>query len=372
MKLTIERDVLAVALSRVAPVISSRDVIPILATIKLSAADPHLTLTGSNQLSEVRQTCSAMVAEPGEICTPADKFAALIGSLPSGSQLQIETGERRMTVHYVRGKTSLNTLPAEDYPASREIGSAEPLNIEAADLRRLLSTALLFASDDASRGYLRGVFLHRHDSALVAAATDGSGLVQAVLPDFSGEIPDIILPSEACRALIRILSSTSGEAQFTASATRFRVEIGACSFATRLVDGTYPEYRRVVPAPIEYPIIVDAVILKEVAQRIHTVTDPAEATKARPRSMRIEAEGGRMRVTAGSDADQRVDEEIEISISTAETHASLGTQYVLNAISALESDDGLEIHISAANAPVLFRRNRANDPECVVVMVRRE
>lgn len=366
MKLTIERDILAVALSRVAPLIG-KSTIPIFGCLKITATSGQIEINGQNGTASVTQTASASVQEPGIICVAADKFSALVNSLGKGSQIELEATERKLTARYGRGHASFVTDDPASYPVMRANDGAEPFTMEAAELRRLLMMTLPFVSDD--RDYLKGIYLHSDETALWAIATDGNALAVGCAK-LSANFQGVIVPTASCAALIRILSTAEGEAEIIVSENNLGVRVGSCAFQTKLIDGTFPDYRRVIPKRVEAPILVESGVLDEVTRRAQVVTEAADTSKAHPRSIILSGEGSRLRIEAGSEADQRIDEEIEIDQIPGAVKITLGTSYVIDAVAAL-GDGLLGLHITEPTAPMIVARDRADDRELVVIMSRR-
>lgn len=368
MKLTIERDIFAVALSRVSPLIG-KSTIPILGCLKITATPGQIEINGQNGTAAVTQTATASVADPGIVCVAADKFSALVNSLAKGSQIELDANERKLTVRYGRGHASFVTDDPASYPVMRPSEEAEPFTTDAGELRRLLTMVLPSASDERTRPYLCGTYLHADETALWAVATDGNALAlgcSEVRASFKG----VIVPSASCASLIRILGSVEGEAEITVSENNLGVRVGSCAFQTKLFDGTYPEYKRVIPRRVDAPVLIESGILDEVTRRAQAVTEADDKSKARPRAVILSAEGSKLRIEAGSDADQRIDEEIEIDPVPAPVKIALGTSYVIDAVAAL-GEGLLALHITEPTAPMVVTRDRTGDREMVVIMSRR-
>jgi DNA polymerase III subunit beta len=365
MNFIIERDILAVALGRVVPVISRSSTIPILTCIKLSASGSTLVIAGSNMEIEVRQTCSATVGGAGEVCTEASKLAALVNTLPKGSQVQFSTDDRRLVVKYGKGSAKFLTWPADDYPTMTVASAGDPLSIDGAELARILEMTLVSAYVGAGRDYIRGVNLYGDEMALRAVATNGHVMTVGRI-DAPIAMSGVIVPRDAVALLIRILNGADGDVEVTATDRLLRLTIGQCVFTTKLVDGTSPDWERVRPEPVEHPILVDSHALKEVAERAQAITEAVDATKARPRAIRLSVDGTALHISAGSAADQQLDEDIEVEYGGASVEVALSTTYILDAIGSL-GEGLMQIHVRSASKPVLMRRD-GNDAESVTLM----
>lgn len=367
MNLTIERDILAVALSRVTPLIG-RSTIPILGCLKITATPGQIEINGQNGTAAVSQTASASVHEPGELCVAADKFSALVNSLPRGSQLELETTEQRLTVCYGKGRATFATDDPASFPIMHST-EGNPFTIPVSELRRLLTMVLPMASDEETRPYLKGVYLHGDEAVIKAVTTDGNALCLGV-SQTPAAFAGIILPSVSVASLIRILAGAEGDASVWVSESSFAITVGSCSFQTKLVDGTFPPYDRVIPARIENPIMIEAGVLEEVTRRAQAVTEAADASKSHPRSIRLKAEGEILHIEAGNEAEQRIDEDIEIEAVEGAREIILGTAYVLDAVAALGGEGLLALHVTTMDKPARLTRE-GNDAELVVLMGRR-
>ncbi len=273
MKLTIERDILAVALTRCGSVVKS-DVILILGTVKLSASATGLIVTGANLKQEVIQTAICRTEIPGQICIEAEKLSALVNSLPKGSQLEIAVDGHRATVRYGTGRASFPTLPAEDFPAF-DLSTEGEFSIDVADLAHLLKTPLPFIeAGNQARYYLDGIHLRCSGGGVRSAATDGKALASVALP-LTAEFPKIIVPTAACNALLKILAGADSAAAVSINPNGMRVTIGSCTFSTRLVNGTFPDYSRAVPEKTEKPVVVSRDALGEIARRGQALIESA-------------------------------------------------------------------------------------------------
>lgn len=371
MKFTIERDVLAAAMSSIMPIIEKSSPIAILSTVRLVASESGtLEITGTNMTAETRRGCPAQITAPGMLCVAADKIAALSNSLPTGSQIDFEAKGGKLIARYGKGRASLVTLSADDFPLlTFDAEKAATLSIAAGELRRLLSMTLSSVYVGPGRDGLAGVHLHTERASLIAVSTDGkmmtigqSTLASAV--EFSG----ITLPRESVVALIGALPDDKNEATVSLTDRLVRIATGSLTLTTKVIDIPFVEYRRVLPIPTETPIRLDALALKEVAARAQALTEAMDGTSLRPRAFAIKVNGGgEAQIEAGSEADQKLDETIDAEYAGPEVRVGLSTRNVLDAIESLGGEGQLILHVRDEASPVLFQRD-GNPAESVTVM----
>ena len=250
----IDRDALLDALRHVASIVENRNVVPIVGHVLIEIGADGWTITGT----DLNLHASARVAgDPGElaITVPADRLVAAVSSLRPGAigfALEASAGLGQMAV-LTQGRSSrkLATLPAADFPQFRPPEDAARFTLPAAALLRLLDVASVAVGSDNARPYLEGVFLHARPEGLFAAATNGNILVRASarVPDGAAEMPDMIVPAKAVNLVRRLIGAKpAGDVTIEADARRIGLTIGQASVQAKLIDGSYPDYTRVIPA----------------------------------------------------------------------------------------------------------------------------
>lgn len=365
MKLTIEAAALSSALSRIAPIIIRRTPIPILECAKLTATDA-LEITGSDMTVEIRESVPAEISGAGSICVPAVKIAALAGSIKRGGKIEIDAKDGEAIFRYSGGRTRFVTLPDTDYPIMKSTEAAVALNLPGNELARLLSMAIPFAETDATlKSYLSGVRLEIVSERMNAIATDGKILAVGGTPiagaeDFAG----VTVPRESCLALIRALKA-GGDATLSLSPSAIEIGCGALHIKSRVIDADFPDYRRAVPAAQPNCVTVDAEALREVAARVQAVTETTGTSSSHPRVMEITVKDGALLVAGGSQADQRVEEELDARCDGVEATVGLKTKNVLDALDALDGE-AVSIHFASERFAVLFHRE--GDPSETVTI----
>lgn len=258
MTVDIERDALLAALQQVNGVIGARNTIPVLSNVLFVAADGSATITGTDLDIEAKAVAPAV----GEmrITFPADKILAAAKSFKPG-RLTIApvAGRSAVTIKQGRGVRTISTLSADDFPEMPEMTNGVRFRLTGDVLARLFGSCRVAQSSEEVRYYLCGVFLHSWEDKLRAVATDGHRLVRAEadLPEGAAEMRDIIVPSKAVGQVLQLLGKVSGEVDIAADDRAIRFRLGTSTIVSKLIEGTYPDYSRVIPNLGAHVITVD-------------------------------------------------------------------------------------------------------------------
>jgi len=275
MKLTLPAAILDKALARTERVIEKRNTIPILSNIRLSAAPGLLEITGTDLDIELRTAIEAKVAEPGSTTLPATMLKQ-IAAKAKGSDITIAVEGDEATITAGRARWSLQVLPATDYP---DFGLEEfptRFNLPAPGLARMAAKLSFAISTEETRYYLNGIFFHRAGDALAAVATDGHrlGRIHLPLPEGAGDgWPGVIIPRKAVAEIERLAGTAEAGADVTIelSETKIRVTLDRTVLTSKLIDGTFPDYKRVIPAPSENRATIDRSALAAAVDRVSTI-----------------------------------------------------------------------------------------------------
>ena len=255
MKLTIERAALLRALGHVQSVVERRNTIPILSNVLLRAEDGKLALSATDMDLEVVASVAAQSARKGATTAPAHTLYDIIRKLREGAQVELDAGADKgsMTLRSGRSTFTLACLPPEDYPLMA--GGELPHNfmLAAADLRRLIDRTRFAISTEETRYYLNGIYLHAAKSNEVqmmrAVATDGHRLarMEIPLPEGAAGMPGVIVPRKTVTELRKLLEELDQDVAIALSDTKIRFGFGATVLTSKLIDGTFPDYDRVIP-----------------------------------------------------------------------------------------------------------------------------
>ncbi len=358
MKLTIERGALLKALGHIQSVVERRNTIPILANVMLEASKGKLALTATDMDLAIIETAAADVAKTGTITVQAHTLYDIARKLPEGSQVGLEGGPDakggQVSLRAGRSTFTLASLPAEDFP--KMAGGDLPHNFElsAGDLRGLIDRTRFAISTEETRYYLNGIYLHAAQSngvkVLRAVATDGHRLarVEMPLPDGAGSVPGVILPRKTVMELRKLLDEAQGAIAVSLSDTRVRFAFDDVVLTSKLIDGTFPDYERVIPSNNDKILEVDCKVFAEAVDRVATISTE------KSRAIKLALAKGQLTLTATSPDAGSATEELEASYTAAPIEIGFNARYLLDIAQQIEGD-GARFSMSDAASPTVVQ-----------------
>ena len=358
MKATIERATLLRCLSHVQSVVERRNTIPILSNVLIDAeAGGSLRLMATDLDLQVVETMGAVSVEAaGAITVSAHLLFDIARKLPDGSQVSIETADNRMVVKAGRSRFTLPTLPRDDFPVIVEGELPTSFEIPAKVLAELIDRTRFAISTEETRYYLNGIFLHVTEDELKAAATDGHRLARFTLakPDGADGMPDVIVPRKCVAELRKLLEEaldTNVQVDLSASKVRFTLggENGVV-LTSKLIDGTFPDYTRVIPTGNDKLLRLDPKSFYEGVDRVATIA----TEKTRAVKMAVETDKVTLSVTSPDNGTAA--EEIAADYSSPGFEIGFNAGYLKDILGQIEGDT-VEIHLADAGAPTLIRQN---------------
>ena len=254
MKFKADRATLMKALALIQSVAEKRNTIPILANAKIDVAGGKLTFTATDMEIAVVEDVPASTSRDGSATAPAATLYEIVRKLPDGAELEIETStEGKLRLRAGKYATSLVTLPVEDFPSMTAGALPHRFKLTSLALRGLIDRTRFAISTEETRYYLNGIYLHAAEGAvgpvLRAVATDGHRLarVEEIVPEGAAGMPGVIIPRKTVAELRKLLDEEGGEIEVGLSDTRIQFKAGAITLTSKLIDGTFPEYERVIP-----------------------------------------------------------------------------------------------------------------------------
>ena len=255
MKLKADRATLLRSLAHIQSVVEKRNTIPILANVMIAVRDSHLTLTATDMEIAVVEEVAAASSRNGACTAPAATLYEIVRKLPEGAEVELEHpgGEAHLALRAGRFATSLVVLPTEDFPSMTAGTLPHRFGLSAQQLRGLIDRTRFAVSTEETRYYLNGIFLHATESdgakVLRAVATDGHRLarVEEPLPPGASSMPGVIVPRKTVNEVRKLLDEYTGDVEIALSDTRIQLKIGTVTLTSKLIDGTFPEYERVIP-----------------------------------------------------------------------------------------------------------------------------
>jgi DNA polymerase-3 subunit beta len=291
LKATVERDAAVAAIARAQAVVARQTTIPILQDLLIETTAEGLRLRATDLDMEVVVELPAQVEAPGRLTASAVRLNDIFRNLPSGAEVALtqQAAPARLLVRCGRSRFQAPTLDPGDFPVMETGEGGVAAEFSARDLARMVDKAAFAICTDATRYYLGGLHLHWERGRLVAAATDSHRLarVEAQAPDIWETAPAITVPRRAVGEIRRILGTLAGDVEIWTNGRLFRVTAGSTVLTTKVLDGSFPDYRRVIPADNPWRLEADAEDLTVGLKRVSVAT----VDKSRPIQMALSAEG---------------------------------------------------------------------------------
>ncbi|MDO7841529.1 DNA polymerase III subunit beta [Sphingomonas immobilis] len=356
MKATIERATLLKGLSHVQSVVERRNTIPILSNVLIEAtADGGLKLMATDLDLQINETIAAAVDQPGATTVSAHTLFDIARKLPEGSQVSLAAAEGKMTIMAGRAKFQLGTLPRDDFPVIAEGELPVSFELPAETLKQIIDKTRFAISTEETRYYLNGIFLHVSDDpqpVLKAAATDGHRLARVTMPrpDGAETMPDVIVPRKCIAELRKLLDEIDGSVGVSLSPTKIRFDLGQALLTSKLIDGTFPDYSRVIPTGNDKILKIDPRSLEEGVDRVSTIA--TEKTRA----VKMALDRDKVTLSVTSPDNGTAAEEVPGDYAATSFEIGFNSRYLLDILGQLDGDT-IEVHLADAAAPTLIREN---------------
>ena len=368
MKLTIERAAFLKALGHVQSVVERRTTIPILSNVLLRAEPDRLALSATDMDLEIVERVAGRIEREGRTTAPAHTLYDIVRKLREGAQIEIETsGERNaMVLRSGRSTFTLACLPPEDYPLMASGELPYNFSLSATELRALIDRTRFAISTEETRYYLNGIYLHatKADEVPVirAVATDGHRLarMEMVLPEGAAGMPGIIIPRKTVLELRKLVEESEDEVQIGLSETKIRLTIGEAALTSKLIDGTFPDYDRVIPSNNDKVLEVECKSFAEAVDRVSTISTE------KSRAVKLAIENGNLRVSATSPENGTAEEEVEVRYSASPLEIGFNSRYLLDIAEQIEGE-WAQFVMSDAGSPTLVRDGA--DPSALYVLM---
>jgi DNA polymerase-3 subunit beta len=354
MKATIERATLLKGLGHVHSVVERRNTIPILSNVLVEATeDGGIRLMATDLDLQINETVAANVEDPGATTVPAHTLFDIVRKLPEGSQVEIIAAEGRMQVNAGRARFTLATLPRDDFPVIAEGELPTRFELPAATLRQIIDKTRFAISTEETRYYLNGIYLHVSDEAqpvLKAAATDGHRLARVTVPrpDGAQGMPGVIIPRKCVAELRKLLDEVDGSVQVSLSDSKIRFGLGNAVLTSKLIDGTFPDYSRVIPTANDKLLKLDPRSFGEGVDRVSTIASE------RTRAVKMALDRDRVTLSVTSPENGTAAEEVSADYGAEALEIGFNARYLMDILDQIEGDI-VEVHLADAAAPTLLR-----------------
>src|SRR6266849_3014171 len=337
MKVTVERAELLKSLGHVHRVVERRNTIPILANVLIRAEKSALSLKATDLDLEVIESIAAEVSPAGSTTVPAHMFYEIVRKLPEGSQVVLESSSDRavLAIRAGRSRFTLQTLPESDFPDLAAGDMTHKFTLAAADLKRLIDKTQFAISTEETRYYLNGIYLHTAGNAkaqtLRAVATDGHRLAQFELPLPAGAdgMPGIIVPRKTVGEVQRLIEDNTAEITVELSQGKIRFTLGDAVLTSKLIDGTFPDYGRVIP------VGNDKEEFEQAVDRVSTVSSE------RGRAVKLSLSNGKLMLSVTNPDSGSATEEIEVEYGSEPLDIGFNSRYLLDIAAQLEGESAV-------------------------------
>ncbi len=353
MKATIERATLLKSLSHVQSVVERRNTIPILSNVLIEAReDGSIRLMATDLDLQVDESVPANVGQPGATTVSAHTLFDIVRKLPDGSQVELNAAEGKIQLSAGRARFNLSTLPRDDFPVIAEGDLPTRFELPAATLRQIIDKTRFAISTEETRYYLMGIFLHVADDQLKAAATDGHRLARVTVakPDGADGMPDVIVPRKCVAELRKLLEELEGTVEISMSGTKIRFGLGSAVLTSKLIDGTFPDYNRVIPTANDKLLKLDPKTFAQGVDRVSTIA--SEKTRA----VKINVDRDKVTLSVTSPESGTATEELPADYGSDGIEIGFNARYLLDILSEIDGDS-VEVHLADAAAPTLLREN---------------
>ena len=332
MKLTIERAALLKALGHVQSVVERRNTIPILSNVLLSAGRDSVSFSATDLDMEITDEAPARVESPGQITAPAHTLYEIVRKLPEGADVSLSyTGEDpRLMIQAGRFRSSLPVLPAGDFPAMSSEGLSASISIDTNELIRLIDKTRFAISTEETRFYLNGLYMHTvvedGKPKFRAVATDGRRLALAEMDAPEGLVgaPGVIVPRKTIQEVRHLLEDAGETIELAVNAQKVRFEFGQAALTSKVIDGSFPDYPRVIPRDNNRSMMIDNKMFAAAVDRVATISDE------KSRSVKLTVESGKIILTVRNMETGQAVEELEVDYDGEPFEISFNARYLMD------------------------------------------
>ncbi len=366
MKFTMHRENLLKPLQAVQGVVERRQTLPILANFLLTIDGGQLSVTATDMELELVASTELPDAEAGEVTVPARKLVDICRSLPADAEIRLEVDGERALVRSGRSRFTLTTLPAVDYPSSDSLTGELRVTVKEGQLRRLLELTHFAMAHQDVRYYLNGLLLDIGEGLLRAVATDGHRLAIAEIPVQTGDAArQVIVPRKGISELLRLLGNGDEEVIIDVGSNAIQIALPEVRLTSKLIDGKFPDYRRVVPKgeDSDKTVVVDRERVRQALARAAILSND------KYRAVRLCLEPNVLRVVANNPEQEEAEDEVEVAYEGEGLEIGFNVSYLIDALTALPGEEA-EIHLGDSSSSCLITPKGEGDCQYVVMPMR--
>ncbi len=373
MKISLDRSLLLKTLAHDQSVVERRNTIPILANVLLRAEKGQVTFLATDMDLEIRETVDARVAKPGALTVQAHTLYDIVRKLPDGSEVEMSASDdgRTITVRAGHATFKLACLPVEDFPAMPEGKLATRFTMPSADLKRMIDRTRFAISTEENRYHLNGIYFHtttpktksgKDIKVLRGVATDGHRLARVELPAPKDlvDMPGVIVPRKTVGEVRKLLDEADGDVAIELSSHQIRFDFGSVVLTSKLIDGTFPDYERVIPQGNEKIMEVDP------RRFAHAVDRVATLATERSRAIKLVLSKGHVQLSANSSDVGSANEEIEADYDNNPMEIGFNARYLLDITQQIS---GEKLRFSLADAGTATIIEDSGDQSALYVLM---
>ncbi len=356
MKIVIERSHLLKALAHVQSVVERRGTIAVLSNVKIDAQDDTVSFSATDMDIAIVESVPGNVARNGLTTVPAHMLYEIVRKLPEGAQVEITESDdnSRVSVRAGQSRFSLACLPVEEFPVMAEGDLEYNFSLKVPECKAIIEKPSFAMSNEETRYYLNGIYLHVIGSgagkALRAVATDGHRLsrVEVAMPPGADGMPGVIVPRKAIYELRKLLAEYQGEVAISLSESKIRFALGSATIVSKLIDGNFPDYERVIPNANDKILEVDRKSFADAVDRVSVISSD------KTRAVKLHAESGKLTLSASSSEHGMASEEIESTYSAQTLEMGFNSRYMLEMLANIEGDT-VQFLLNDSASPALVR-----------------
>ena len=362
MNFSTNRDALLKPLQVVSGAVERRHTLPILSNVLIRVNENELSMTGTDLEVELVSKVSLEHATPGEVTVPAKKLLDIVRTLPEGSDVKLEADGNKVILRAGRSKFTLSSLPATEFPDIDEWDAEVTFEIARGDLKHLMERTHFSMANQDVRYYLNGMLFEVNDAQLRTVATDGHRLAMAGMQLEQAGLAQrqVIVPRKGVSELMRLLEQDDQIIQVAIGQNHLRVRSEGMVFTTKLLDGRFPDYRRVLPQGGDKIVIADRDLLRSACVRASILSNE------KFRGVRLNLSSGDLALTANNPEQEQAEESIEVDYQGDALEIGFNVTYVLDVLNSIQGEQ-VKFSLSDSNSSALVEDN-ADDSALYVVM----
>ena len=355
MKFSIVKSDLLRPLSHIYSVVEKRNTIPILSNLVIEALENEIAFTATDMEIDILEVIKANVISTGKLTVSAHTLYDIVRKLPDGSEVLMHMKENKFILSCGKSEFTLPTLPFDDYPIMTEITGGKNFSISSADLQNLIDNTKFAISVEETRYYLNGIYLHQNkdEDNLRAVATDGHRLAQVEisLPDGADGMPSIIVPRKTVGEVRKLIDDTEGNINIIVSSNKIKFNINNCTLTSKLIDGSFPDYQRVIPKDNTNNMIVSTKEFKDAVDRVSTISIE------KSRAVKLSLSKNNLVLKVNTHDTGNASEELEVNFDGNPMEIGFNSKYLLDIALQMQGKE-MQFSLSDSSSPALI-----TDPE---------